>query len=60
MDWVSVAGCLGYDVLVTNLRKSASVAKFQLLVWRRLQIPAHHNLNNQQLKHLQQYRGDAT
>jgi hypothetical protein len=33
--WVSVAGCLGYDVLV-QIGNNA--------------CPAHHNLNNQQLK----------
>jgi hypothetical protein len=41
---VSVAGCLGYDVLENLLGGNRYDEQFQLLV------VSHHNLNNQQLK----------
>jgi hypothetical protein len=52
---VSVAGCLGYDVLVITDIVELMYTQFQLLVVMSyhsyLFFPAHHNLNNQQLKH---------
>jgi uncharacterized OsmC-like protein len=39
---VSVAGCLGYDVLAPQKNQRYRTIHF---------LPAHHNLNNQQLKH---------
>jgi hypothetical protein len=67
MRFVSVAGCLGYDVLGTCFFISEILSVFQLLVVHNLNnqqlkphkvcqcrgawMPAHHNLNNQQLKH---------
>jgi hypothetical protein len=58
---VSVAGCLGYDVLETrrphyhrepahhNLNNQ-QLKRFILLIFNKSGFPAHHNLNNQQLK----------
>jgi hypothetical protein len=43
---VSVAGCLGYDVLNLNNQQLKLFSKRLL----KSVIPAHHNLNNQQLK----------
>jgi hypothetical protein len=51
---VSVAGCLGYDVLapsVPPLRVNNQQLKLLAFkVFAPLFNPAHHNLNNQQLK----------
>jgi hypothetical protein len=43
---VSVAGCLGYDVLENRGKRKTDLPPAQKI----LLIPAHHNLNNQQLK----------
>jgi hypothetical protein len=51
---VSVAGCLGYDVLANKRKSSTDDRSFSCWLstaskWHKPE-PAHHNLNNQQLK----------